>query len=744
QPGDRHIITVHHPDAQRTGRHGPSDVVGSIQWLPDGRIRDVEVHPDFRRRGIATELYRRASEITPGLIHSDKPSPDGQAVLSRTASGSDGDRWVTCAQGHEHWGAHGAAGLLIRHRGDDGRYRYLLQKRSGDVDEPGTWSIPSGAIGKDESPEAGARREAREEIGALPQHLEHHHTVTSTDCGDWQFHTVVMDAGEHFLPRGGGDTEHETAGTAWHTAAEVGQLKADGQLHPAFADSWDKVRRSRGKTVTSAVEPYDEEADEYRPWHKRWEGETEQDSRARAERYVHQVAEKHDVGPEIARSALRHLSRDLDAGTPHVSARSYGFAEEPHGFGVNDEFFKGDDRIRALNRPELWDHVPVTHVSTDEIHASQNWVMPKLVAHNVFWPGKKTSGYDGDLGHPDLDPDDAPQEDFSDVAESERHPDLGRHALMVRRRDGRLQVADGHNRVAADMLLAKETTPAKVIDEDDVLRHSPERREPTPADAKGLWAHPREDHDRTRSEIPTPDEENLHDLEYEHDHAHEFEQDHLGHRHGRARTAAATEPASSLEVELELPSHVGAWREVTAAADEDEETTYYHVSPFRMQRGTVLYPREHGRGNFDDSSGEHTYMTPSPDRAEQYRYMLWEQGHPEQHMYQVRPHGPVEEDPNYPEAVRTKHKVTIDWLHDGDNDDWFDRGEPPSEPAQFPHEAALERREAGNRSTMISLDIPPGLIHNVDETVGKLPHITVVYLGKPPKEELAGHIERAR
>src|SRR6185437_1286654 len=34
--------------------------------------------------------------------------------------------------------------------------------------------------------------------------------------------------------------------------------------------------------------------------------------------------------------------------------------------------------------------------------------------------------------------------------------------------------------------------------------------------------------------------------------------------------------------------------------------------------------------------------------------------------------------------------------------------------------------------------------HNVDETVGKLPHITVVYLGKPPKEELAGHIERAR
>lgn len=75
--GDRHVITVHHPDAQRETRSGPSDVAGSVQWDDDGLIRDVSVHPDFRRRGIATELFRRAQQVTPHLRHADSPSPDG-------------------------------------------------------------------------------------------------------------------------------------------------------------------------------------------------------------------------------------------------------------------------------------------------------------------------------------------------------------------------------------------------------------------------------------------------------------------------------------------------------------------------------------------------------------------------------------------------------------------------------------------------------------------------------------------
>jgi NUDIX domain-containing protein/rifampin ADP-ribosyltransferase len=75
----------------------------------------------------------------------------------------DPDRYVDCEQGHEHWGALGAAGLLVRHDG-----KYLLQKRSPYVQHPNTWSTPGGALQHGESPEKGAVREAGEEGMHLP------------------------------------------------------------------------------------------------------------------------------------------------------------------------------------------------------------------------------------------------------------------------------------------------------------------------------------------------------------------------------------------------------------------------------------------------------------------------------------------------------------------------------------------------------------------------------------------------
>jgi hypothetical protein len=114
------------------------------------------------------------------------------------------------------------------------------------------------------------------------------------------------------------------------------------------------------------------------------------------------------------------------------------------------------------------------------------------------------------------------------------------------------------------------------------------------------------------------------------------------------------------------------WRQ--GSAEGEDEPDYWHVSPHRLPVGTVLQPGIHGRGNFDESDGTHVHMTSSEDRAEQYRYLLWEQGHPEQHMYQVRPHGPVEPDPKDSEAVRTKHPVTVEWSRDPDvtESDWFE------------------------------------------------------------------------
>ena len=159
-------------------------------------------------------------------------------------AGGRGDRHVRCEQGHLHWGAYGAAGLLIRHRGQDGQMRYLLQKRSPYVNEPDTWSTPGGALHHGESPERGAMREAREELGPLPRSLKHHHTDVTTDHGDWKYHTVVMDAPEHFNTRGGGETDFETAGSGWHTADEIKEMGDRGDLHPAFAESWPRVHKT--------------------------------------------------------------------------------------------------------------------------------------------------------------------------------------------------------------------------------------------------------------------------------------------------------------------------------------------------------------------------------------------------------------------------------------------------------------------------------------------------------------------
>jgi 8-oxo-dGTP pyrophosphatase MutT (NUDIX family) len=229
-----HRITVGHPSMP----YGPF-----LAWSGDtGEIHDVWVPESQHRRGIATELYRRAKEITPHLKHSDTRTPAGKA-WSQTVANSDGDRYVTCDQGHEHWGSNGAAGLLIKHRGDDGSMRYLLQKRSPWVDHGNTWSIPGGAIGSHESPEDAAYRESEEELGALPK-LTHSHTTTD-DHGGWAYHTVVAESPERFSPAGGGEDDDEHEGHGWFTHGEMSGLP----LHPGFRKSWDRVRTSHPGNV---------------------------------------------------------------------------------------------------------------------------------------------------------------------------------------------------------------------------------------------------------------------------------------------------------------------------------------------------------------------------------------------------------------------------------------------------------------------------------------------------------------
>ena len=135
------------------------------------------------------------------------------------------ERWTICRYDHVHWGALGGAGLLLRHASAAGQPTYLLQRRSRSVDEPGTWGIPGGAIKTGESPEAAARRETLEEIGALPRYrvseIEHQ------DCGGgWIFHIICADVERQFDAFCG----QETDATGWFTREEMRNLT----LHPGL------------------------------------------------------------------------------------------------------------------------------------------------------------------------------------------------------------------------------------------------------------------------------------------------------------------------------------------------------------------------------------------------------------------------------------------------------------------------------------------------------------------------------
>jgi 8-oxo-dGTP diphosphatase len=186
-----------------------------------------------------------------------------QAALEpAVAYSGDGDGYTTCDQGHTHWGTNGAAGLLVRHHGDDGQVRYLLQHRSPHVQHGDTWSTPGGAIRGGETPEHAAHREATEELGELPGDLVHHHTFTD-DHGGWAYHTVVVDSPRQFHPEGG-DEDWEHAGHGWFTPHEMDELP----LHPGFRSSWGAVRKSGALEASGAGSLPVEDGLYYRTHHK--------------------------------------------------------------------------------------------------------------------------------------------------------------------------------------------------------------------------------------------------------------------------------------------------------------------------------------------------------------------------------------------------------------------------------------------------------------------------------------------
>ncbi|MEX2290102.1 MAG: NUDIX domain-containing protein [Mycobacteriales bacterium] len=143
---------------------------------------------------------------------------------------TDGDGWLECSLGHQHWGRYGAAGLLAVAPGP----YVLLQHRAAWSHDGGTWGVPGGARAGAETAEQAARRETVEEtrldLTALVVRAQH-----VADHGTWSYTTFVGTLPDRLpvVP------ERESLELRWVPVGEV----ADLPLHSAFAAAWPALRR---------------------------------------------------------------------------------------------------------------------------------------------------------------------------------------------------------------------------------------------------------------------------------------------------------------------------------------------------------------------------------------------------------------------------------------------------------------------------------------------------------------------
>ncbi|MSW67029.1 MAG: NUDIX domain-containing protein [Actinobacteria bacterium] len=163
---------------------------------------------------------------------SAQAAAEGKPVHVPVPWGASGDGFVFFPNGERRWGLHGASGVLIRHRDDNGVETFFLAQRGDNVEGGRSqWAIPGGAIETGESPVDGAIREFREEIDIeidyeiLGEHAAHVHEV-------WSYTTVVVEVKEKFSPPV--ELQWENKASGWFTRQEIAGLNTYEEFQVAL------------------------------------------------------------------------------------------------------------------------------------------------------------------------------------------------------------------------------------------------------------------------------------------------------------------------------------------------------------------------------------------------------------------------------------------------------------------------------------------------------------------------------